>query len=389
MALNLEVNILGDYKKLTKATKGAEKRLDHFGKTGKKMSKSLGRAFGALGVSFGAAALARGFMDSAKAASEDMRSQKLLAMTLERNGKAKASDVKATEAMISRMELATGVADDELRPAMGKLTAATGDVNKAQGLLKVALGVSAKYGKPLDTVTQALSKAFNGNTTSLTRMIPQLKTSKDVMGDLRRDVKGFAKENADPFERLNRGIDQFKEMVGADLAKSFGDLMDKIATPGSPEAKAVDELGGAVKDMATSFNTFFKEFDPDKQSGFVGFMTSLKTSALTTSAFLELPSAIGKTIRKEKLDPKQYPGLYAATEYQRQQKKTETANAVADKIWRQQQFFSRGNGLAQYGSLQNFQVTINTTKTMTPDETVKMIRAWEKKHGVKYNGPIR
>ena len=390
MALNLEVNILGDYKKLTKATKGAEKGLTRFGKHGASISKKLGRAFAGLGGAFAAAKIGHFMLDAAKAAGEDQRAQRLLAMTLERNAKAKASDVKATEDMIGRMELATGIADNELRPAMGKLAAATGSVNKAQELLKVALGVSAKYGKPLDTVVQALGKAFNGNTTSLTRMIPQLKNSKDVFKDLKADVKGFAQENADPFERFNRGLDRFKELVGGPLAKKFGNLMDKIATPGSPEARAVDTLAGSMEGLASSFATFFRTFDPKGTSGFVGFVNALNTSIKTMGVFLEIPNAWQKTLSGQKLNPADFPGLYQATAGNRKAQANAKFNEAADKIWNQQRAFTQmgGQGLGIKPTTV-YNVTIKPTTSMTPDETVKMIRAWEKKHGVKYSGPVR
>jgi hypothetical protein len=50
MALNLEVNILGEYRNLTKATKGATKQLQGLQNSARKISRSINTAFAAIGV---------------------------------------------------------------------------------------------------------------------------------------------------------------------------------------------------------------------------------------------------------------------------------------------------------------------------------------------------
>ena len=109
---------------------------------------------------------------SAKAAAEDAAAQDKLAGTLQRVTGASTAVVASTEDYITTLSQAVGVADDELRPALGKLATATKDVGKAQDLLNIALDVSAQTGKPLEAVTTGLAKAYGGNLGALKKLIP-------------------------------------------------------------------------------------------------------------------------------------------------------------------------------------------------------------------------
>ncbi len=71
---------------------------------------------------------------------------------------------------ILKTSLATGVADDKLRPAMQRLAVSTKSTEEAQKLLTLALDISAASGKDLETVSNALGRAQDGNQASLGRL---------------------------------------------------------------------------------------------------------------------------------------------------------------------------------------------------------------------------
>lgn len=121
----------------------------------------------------GAAAAAGAFavklgVDAVKAAAAEEQAVVRLQQALVNAGNAMATD--SVEKYISGMQRTTGVADDELRPAMVTLVNATQDATDAQNLLGLALDVSAGSGRDLKTVTEALSKAALGQTTALRRL---------------------------------------------------------------------------------------------------------------------------------------------------------------------------------------------------------------------------
>ena len=266
-SLVLNVEILGEFKKLTAATRGAENKLDKFSKSAKDTSRKINRAFGAIGIGLGLVALTKGLTTAAKAAYEDERSQKLLAAQLKLGAKATDSQIASSETFINTMQGQTGVLDDNLRPALAKLARGTGSVTKAQKLLKVALDVAKGTGKPLETVVNAISKAYNGNKTALNKLAPELKNSKDQLGDLADKYKDLATIQADPFEKLKAGMTDVQEQIGAvflpylePAAKKIADLFKKIQDPKTVEGKAFIELKDSIKLVVDNVALMWKAF---------------------------------------------------------------------------------------------------------------------------------
>ena len=109
------------------------------------------------------AGLAAGLGSATKAAIEDADAQDKLAGVLRRSAMATDEDIAATEAFISAQSRLTAVADDELRPALQQLVVATGDVGFAQELLTKSQDIAIATNTDLATVTDAMSKAAQGN----------------------------------------------------------------------------------------------------------------------------------------------------------------------------------------------------------------------------------
>ena len=165
----LKLSILGDVDNLNKSLKTATADVETFGDKMGKVGKVIGAAFVAAAAAAGAYAIKIG-VEGVKAAIEDEKAQTQLALALENATGATKAQIAATEQSILQMSLATGVADDQLRPALGRLVRSTGDITKAQDLLSTALDVSTATGKPLETVANALGKAYEGNTTALGKL---------------------------------------------------------------------------------------------------------------------------------------------------------------------------------------------------------------------------
>ncbi len=141
-------------------------------KDASKATSGLERGLKSLAVTLGAALSIRKITQSSKAAvrafSEEDRAVQALAMNLKNLGIA--YDVRPVEDYISKLQYATGVADGELRPALQQLLTTTGNLAKAQELLNLSLDIAGGTGKSLASVTQALSRAYLGNNTSLMRL---------------------------------------------------------------------------------------------------------------------------------------------------------------------------------------------------------------------------
>ncbi len=162
-------------------------------------------AFAALGTAaFQAGQALLGF---AKMAADDEKSQKQLAASIRASTKATDAQIASVEDFIDVTQRATGVADDELRPAYARIIRSTKDFEQAQRILKTALDVSAATGKPLKNVVEALSKSFDGSNTAIGRLgvgydKAALKAMdfNDIQKDLEKRFSGSALENAQTFE---------------------------------------------------------------------------------------------------------------------------------------------------------------------------------------------
>jgi hypothetical protein len=178
-------------------------------------------------------------LDFAKAAAEDQKSSVLLAKTLEQLTGATDAQTAAVEDYITKTSLAVGIADDELRPAFARLVRSTDDVAKAQDLLNLALDISAATGKPLEAVSNALGRAYDGSTLALGKLGLGLDkaTLKEgnltkITEELDRKFGGFAETAAQTadgsFKRLTVATDELKESLGAGLLPGVTTLANKM-----------------------------------------------------------------------------------------------------------------------------------------------------------------
>ena len=221
-------------------------------------------ALGALTAVGGAAAAA------VAAAAADEKSQKSLEAQLIRSTAATTAQVQATEAFIQQAMMATGIADDELRPAFGNLARATGDLEKSQRLFALSLDISASTGRDLEAVTLGLGRAATGNIGALTRLgIPldeNTKKSKDfgaALVTLEKQFGGASAVAADTFSGrvkiLKTSLGEVVEEIGYQLlpvAEKLVGFLQKNLVPALQAAVRgfKDEgISGAIKYFAAAF----------------------------------------------------------------------------------------------------------------------------------------
>ena len=254
MAKTLTIYLAADTKKLSQGLNSANQQLTGFGGTLKNM---LGPALIGATVAAGALAVKLG-VDGVQAAIEDQKAAESLAKTLENLGLA--HDTAPVEGFIDALQRQTGVADDQLRPAFDRLVRSIGDTAQAQDALKLALDVSAGSGKSLDAVAQALGRAYDGNTTALSRLGAGIDASILKTGDmeaitaqLSATFSGQANVAANTYEgrirRLGIAADEMKEAFGAGLLSNidsvFRAMMDGADAAENTE-DTISQLGQEV-----------------------------------------------------------------------------------------------------------------------------------------------
>jgi hypothetical protein len=209
-----------------KGTQKAIKEFQSLEGASKKASFAIKKA--AVPAAAAIAGLGFALVGATKAAMEDQAEQVQLALTLENVTGATDDQIKATEDMISKMSLASGVADSELRPALASLVRGTKDIEEANKALALAQDISAGSGKDLATVSDALAKAYGGNMKGLAALSPEIKmmikdgaSLEEVMNVLGGTFGGASAAAAETAEggmkRLGIALAETKESIGAAL----------------------------------------------------------------------------------------------------------------------------------------------------------------------------
>ena len=209
-----------------KAFKQAETATDKLTKSAKSLGKTLG-------LSLGTAAILGFAKASVKAAADDQKAQKQLALALKNVGLER--DAANAESYIQRLQTEFGVVDDLLRPAYQTLAIATKDTAETQKLLNLSLDISAATGKDLTSVTSALSKAYLGSNTALSKLGVGIsktdlkaKSFNDITNQLAVTFKGAAAESAATFAgsmaKLGVASQNVKEIIGTGIIDALTNL---------------------------------------------------------------------------------------------------------------------------------------------------------------------
>ena len=246
---------------------GIDKAINDFKKletNGQKASFLIKKAAVPAGLAL--AALGAVAFDAVKAFAEDDAAAQKLEKTLQNTTGATDAQVTAVENFISETSKAAAVADDELRPALDSLVRGTKSVTKAQDLLGLALDVSAGTGKDLGAVSDALSKAFNGNLGPLKKLDPALAdliksgaTTDEVFAALSETFSGQADTAANTTQgkMKNLGIQmgELKESIGEAALPLVEKLLPaflKFSTWASENKGLIVTLGLVIAGIATA-----------------------------------------------------------------------------------------------------------------------------------------
>jgi hypothetical protein len=207
---------------------------------------------------------------SLAAAIAEEKQSKALQQTLKNLGKS--YEQVPVAAFVNKLQFATGVSEDLLRPALQRLLTTTNDVAKSQQLLQLALNISAGTGKDLQTVVNALSRAFLGNTGALGRLGVNL---------TKAELKVAS------FDEITNKLASTYANQASQAATTFG---GKLAILGVAADEAKEKLGvallGAVEDLS--------------QDGFDGLTKSINKSADAFVGLIEVTTRSGllKTLKE-------------------------------------------------------------------------------------------
>ncbi len=208
-----------------KALGDTSKSVSALDKGVKRLGKSLVAVFGAQQLLKFAKNASMAFIEDEKAANRLAIAVKNLGLEFES---------PRIERFISDLSRMSGVADDQLRPAMQRLLQTTGSVAKAQELLTQATDIAAGSGVDYETVVSDLSAAYVGQTRGL---------RKYSLGLSQAELKTM--KFADVQDRLNK---QFSG-ANAEYLTTYAGKLQLITTAAG---EASEKIGGALVDSLVS-----------------------------------------------------------------------------------------------------------------------------------------
>jgi hypothetical protein len=258
---NIVVSALSTFN--NKGLKKGKKEISAF----EKQVKNFGRTFAA---AFSVTALTRFSREAVKAFAADEKAAKALEIQLRNTGYQ--FSAPGVELYINNLQRATGVLDDELRPAFQQLLTVTGSITKSQDALNTAMDVSAATGRSLTQVTTALSRAYAGNTTGLSRLGAGLDKNllkagnmDDIMAELNNKFSGQAAARLDTYagkmDLLTVATANAQEIIGKGLLDALSQLgndksiagvtnnMEDFATATSEVLVGLGKVVGKLKEI--------------------------------------------------------------------------------------------------------------------------------------------
>lgn len=300
-----------------------EKGLKSFHKTAVRLGSSLGLALGtAQIVRYGKASVAA-FVADDKAA-------KILSKSLDNLGLHFAD--KRVKDFIASLESQYGVLDDLLRPAYQKLVTTTGDYLKSQELLRTALDLAALSGDSVVSTSDALAKAYAGNTRGLIKYGIGLSKAQiaamsfeDILKQIEKVSGGAAQTAADGYsgsmDRLNVAASNASETIGKGLVQAL------------TEASSAGNFEGTISDidkLAKRTEDFIVWLGRELQ--LIAALPSLLDLATGNfDAFKDFKKTYDKINALDKArGPQQYGGIYG-TMYEKDAEKAAAKRLAIEK----------------------------------------------------------
>jgi len=288
-SLAIRIAAIFDNKGLKQADKGV-----------KGLQSAVKKLAGAAGIGLSTAAVINFGKQAAKAFIADEKAASRLALAVKNLGLG--FETPRIEEFIAQLSRASGVTDDQLRPAMQKLLQTTGSVVKSTELLTQALDISRGSGVDYETVVNDLSMAYVGQTRGLKKYSlglsnAELKTMSfaDVQAKLTKQFSGANAAYLDTYAGkmgiLSTAAGEATETIGKGLVNSLSILAGEGNTV-QPLADSMQELATYISEVITGLATMIAEFK--KLPGVEKYISDIWPKIIS----LSLPGQLSDFIRQ-------------------------------------------------------------------------------------------
>ena len=302
MSLVLGVEILGEYKNLTAATKGAQTQLQKLNAGAAKISSGMNRAFASIGIGFSLVAITRGLTSAVEAAERVQESDQRLeavatSMGIFGNETAKVTDKLKKYA--DRLELTTGIEAETIKLVQAKMFT-------FKELGKSADTLNGQFDRATKAALDLAAAGFGEATANATQLGKALQDPIKGLASLARSGVTFtAQQKAVNKALVEGGFANALVALGyADSTKAINDQIKAY----EKENKTVNDLVDSyLKEMTPAQVKLYKHYEEgnhileaqdnvlkaiEEQVGGTAEATA-KSSAKIKNAFGQIEDAIG------------------------------------------------------------------------------------------------
>jgi phage-related minor tail protein len=318
MSLVLNVEILGEFRKLTTATQGAQSSLQSLQDRVGGVAKGISRAVGGLALALGFTGIVQGFKDSIAAAEEaKVANDRIdaIALSMDEFGTQTVKVTDRIKAYADQQAMTVGIDDEVIKATQAKLLTfrnltKTADVmgGSFDRATMAAIDMAAAgFGEATSNATQ-LGKALNdpiAGITALNRagiqftadqkeLIASLVASGDVLAaqeiilkEVENQVGGTAAATVTSSERMKIAFGEVQESIGTalmpafdSLANWFVEVMPQIQTFLSGlvgalsdvrVSKSIESMQKALGNLGFTIGSLFGSTETDEAKGFMNF----------------------------------------------------------------------------------------------------------------------
>jgi hypothetical protein len=326
MSLVLGVEILGEYKNLTAATKGAQTQLQKLNAGAQKISSGMNRAFAAIGIGFSLAAITRGLTSAVEAAEKVQQSDQRLEQVAKSMGLFGDETAQVTAKLkkyADRLELSTGVEAETIKLAQAKLFTFK-QLGKTAGELdgqfdratKAALDLAATGFGTAETNAVQLGKALQDPIKGITALARagvtftaeekekikvlvegnKLLEAQDlILSAIEQQVGGVAEATAKSSDKIKNAFGQIEDAIGLALLPLLDEFSNWLATP---------DGSAKLEEVIQFFQTLLRDFG--KLVGFIiankdWLLPVITAIGLATGAWKIYITTIGLVAAAEKV----------------------------------------------------------------------------------------
>jgi hypothetical protein len=295
MSLVLNVEILGEFKKLTAATQGAQNTLSGLQKRASGVARGIGRVVGALGLSLGFAAMVRGFKDTTAAAEgarvADERID-AIAESMNEFGDQAQKTTRRIKDYAQQQSLLVGIDDEVIKATQAKLLT-------FRNLTKTAGEMGGAFDRATNAAIDMAAAGFGEATSNATQLGKALQDPIKGITALNRAGITFTEDQKELIKSLVESgrVLEAQDLILKEIESQVGGTAAATVTASQRMTIAFGEVqesvGAVLLPILEKFSAWFVSVLPKIQAFFGAMMTALD-SPQVRAAFGSLGASLGR-----------------------------------------------------------------------------------------------